>query len=278
MRRFTYYGSFASVVYFTDLFGVPAAAYSLRKLSPDSVYSGAAIRVRRSSDNTEQDIPFVSSAVNAVLDTTALLAFVGSGNGFVTVWYNQDGSGNDVTQTTAANQPEIVNAGSLLSINSLPSIKFDGSNDSLNATSLNVANIAQTTAESVFKLNSTANSIALTISEIASGQIYLQWTNAGLFRNYYRNMTIGTTPTTNQALMSFYSDSVNAIFYQDSNQIASYAAGGSRIGVNGISIGRWSNGGLFSNVNYQEVIIWNGNKQSDRAAIQTNINDYYNVF
>lgn len=121
-RQFTYYGSFASAAYFTDLFGVPLGAYSLRKLSPNTTYSGAAIRVRRSSDNTEQDINFVSSAPDASIDTSALLSFVGAGNGFVTTWYNQNGSGNHFTQTTAASQPSIVNSGTLIQLNSKPSI------------------------------------------------------------------------------------------------------------------------------------------------------------
>jgi hypothetical protein len=52
-----------------------AAAYSLRKLR--NAYTGNAIRVRRSSDNAEADIGFTA---NGDLDTTALLAHVGSQN------------------------------------------------------------------------------------------------------------------------------------------------------------------------------------------------------
>ena len=48
------------------------AAYSLRKLL--TAYTGSAIRVRRSSDNTESDIGFDGSGN---LDTSALLTFVG---------------------------------------------------------------------------------------------------------------------------------------------------------------------------------------------------------
>ena len=54
-----------------DLFPNAAAAYSLRKLR--AAYSGAAVRVRRSSDNTEQDIAFDA---NGNLDTSSLLSFV----------------------------------------------------------------------------------------------------------------------------------------------------------------------------------------------------------
>ena len=86
-----------------DTYSGAAAAYSLRRLI--TVYTGSLIRVRRSSDNTEQNIGFDS---DGNLDTVALSAFVGSGSGFVTTWYDQSGNSRNVTQTTAANQPRIV--------------------------------------------------------------------------------------------------------------------------------------------------------------------------
>jgi hypothetical protein len=54
-----------------DIYTGAAVAYSLRKLR--TAYTGAAIRVRRSSDNAEQDINFVGGD----LDTQSLLDFVG---------------------------------------------------------------------------------------------------------------------------------------------------------------------------------------------------------
>ena len=53
-----------------DQYGDAAAAYSLRKLR--SGYTGSAIRVRRSSDNTERDMGFYDND----LDTVALLDWV----------------------------------------------------------------------------------------------------------------------------------------------------------------------------------------------------------
>jgi len=58
-----------------DLYSGAAAAYSLRKLR--NAYAGSAIRVRRSSDNTAQDIGFDA---NGNLDTASMLSFVGSNN------------------------------------------------------------------------------------------------------------------------------------------------------------------------------------------------------
>jgi hypothetical protein len=100
----------------TDIF----SAYGLTKLV--SAYSGPALRVRRSSDNTEQDINFVGTA----LDTGALATFVGANNGFVVTWYDQSGNGNNFTQATAALQPKLIDAGTYLS-----EVTFDGGDDYL---------------------------------------------------------------------------------------------------------------------------------------------------
>ncbi|HAN38696.1 MAG TPA: hypothetical protein DCQ29_07310, partial [Chitinophagaceae bacterium] len=99
----------------------PASAYSLRKLS--SSYSGNAVQVRRSSDNTTQDIGFT---VSGNLDTTTLKTFVGSGNGFITIWYDQSGNGRNLTVTSASNQPSIINAGVIYRRSEQPAVYFDG--------------------------------------------------------------------------------------------------------------------------------------------------------
>ena len=100
----------------------PGASLGLSLRLLDINYTGSAIKVRRSSDNTELDIGFV----NGVLDTASLLTFVGSGNGFVSLWYGQSGNGFNAFQTLAANQPKIVSNGSLILDNGNPAIEFDG--------------------------------------------------------------------------------------------------------------------------------------------------------
>ena len=121
-----------------DSYSGAAAAYSLRKLT--STYTGSAIRVRRSSDNTEMDIGFDS---NGNLDTVALSQFVGSGSGFVKTWYDQSGNGRNVAQTTAANQPRIINSGSLELLNNKVCVSNYGQNQwlQLNSFGSNIASI-----------------------------------------------------------------------------------------------------------------------------------------
>jgi hypothetical protein len=91
-----------------DAVGVTAQrAYSTRKLR--GAYAGSAIQVRRSSDNTTLDIGFVGNN----LDTAALLTFAGSGDASVSIWYDQSGSGFNLTQATTTKQAKIVVAGVL---------------------------------------------------------------------------------------------------------------------------------------------------------------------
>lgn len=68
-----------------------------------SSYTGALIRVRRGSDNAEQDIGF-DAAGN--LDGPALTAFVGGGSWFFRWIYDETGNGYHIGNATAAAQPQ----------------------------------------------------------------------------------------------------------------------------------------------------------------------------
>ena len=82
------------------------------------------MRVRRSSDNTEQDIGYTLAGN---LNTAALATFCGSNSCFVRTWYDQSGNGRNLVQTTNSAQPRIVNAGTIYTLNTKPSLEFSGS-------------------------------------------------------------------------------------------------------------------------------------------------------
>jgi len=102
-----------------DFYPGAAAAYSLRKLR--SGYSGNAIRVRRSLDNSEQNF-----TPTEVTDGT-LESFCGSGDGFIVTKNDQTTGSNEENQSTETNQPKIVSSGTLIS----DGIEYDGSDDFL---------------------------------------------------------------------------------------------------------------------------------------------------
>lgn len=92
-------------------------------------YTGSCLRVRRSSDDAEQDIDFVSGAMDAAIDTTALATFVGANSAYVTKIYDQSGNSDDWIQATSGKQPRIVNAGTYDGF-----VRFDGSSQAMVST------------------------------------------------------------------------------------------------------------------------------------------------
>lgn len=106
-----------------DLYGSATAAYSMRKLN--SAYTGSAIRVRRTSDNTEQDIGFLG---DGSLDVSALTTFVGANTGYVSKIYDQSENGVQdrtlVNTTFSAGHPAIIISGTLQTVNGFPAIRY----------------------------------------------------------------------------------------------------------------------------------------------------------
>ncbi len=269
------FGSYNPTQYFTDVFGMPSVAYSLRKLSP---LSTNCVRVRRSSDNTEQNIGFVSNTANALIDTSALLSFVGAGNGFVTTWYDQSTNARNSANASSSQQPKIVNAGAMININSNPSILFDGSDDFL-TTLYTIVNVGDVSVQLVEKLNNiTTASLSVTVSEGLGKQLYMNYISASnTFNNYYALQSNTIAANTNQEISSFYMGSAGGGFYR--NGVLKFAP--TRVvsaGATTITLGRYVSSGLNANGNFQELIIWDADKGSSRTTLESNINTYYNVF
>ena len=141
-------------------------AYSFRRLFAD--YSGSAFRVRRSSDNAEQDIGFGS---DGNLDYATLLSFCGAGSGYVKTWYDQGAASLDATQSTTTRQPRTVDSGSVqLNGAYTGGIKFDGSDDYL-MTSSNFDCSGTDEASILIGLGSIASLSADTAIAYSSGHV-----------------------------------------------------------------------------------------------------------
>jgi hypothetical protein len=276
-----------------DLYPSASVAYSLRKLR--TAYSGSAVRVRRSSDNTEQDIGFVAGQ----LDTASLLAFCGAGNGFVTSWYDQSGDARDAAQTTQANQPQIVSSGSLILENGKVSISYDGTNDTLISSNYNFG----TTSYSSFVvsrsggLNSSGRAIYTikTINPSENGYFHLVFRNniSNNFRSYYSsdgaslNFLIQTPlnvfPTTQNLISNIVPTSGNITFNLNSIQQDSDLAIGQTLNNTIFLIGNYY-AGLIESENFfhqgtiSELIIYMSNEQSNRTGVETNINTHYEIY
>jgi hypothetical protein len=86
-------------------------ALSTRKLR--NSYNGSAIRIRRSSDNTEQDIGFLS---DGNINASSITSFCSGTTCSVVTWYDQSGNEKNFTKRSGVNAPTIGSTNGLVSI------------------------------------------------------------------------------------------------------------------------------------------------------------------
>jgi hypothetical protein len=251
-------------------FGVPllldtytgaTAAYSLRKIKAD--YSGHCIEVRRSSDNTTQNIGF--SGVD--LDESALTTFVGAGDGFVKTWYDQSGNDNHAIQNTTANQPLIVSSGTVRKVNSKPSVYF-GADDRLLDSWTNISQ-----PNSVLCVQKSPSSGIIPYYNLIGSTMYGNSFNYRLFAGSEVSVQ---GRTSNQCItLALFNGSASTMWLNNSKNATDVNSGTG--GNAGVSIGNHQSNNQ-GNSDIQELIIFPADKTDDASGINTAVNTFYSVY
>lgn len=274
--------------YLLDTYTGAAAAYSLRKLR--SAYTGAAIRVRRASDNTSQDIGFNGSGG---LDTTSLTSFIGSSDAFVAIWYDQSGRSNDITNVTLVAQPQIAQAGVIVTQFGKPSVRFNGSSTVLTKSTLDFTVNGLTSMGIITVFNTIADN-----SNNPRGLMYIGpdsgWGTiakcASIAKIGWRfgtgqsgnTMTYNLSPNINNSITSIYHNNNTEILRVNGVDKITYTDKLPTIANTGqlLSMGHnYVYGGLlYHSGTISEMIIFNANQIANRAAIETAINTNYTVY
>ena len=274
-------GSHLAVGELIEQFPGAAAAYSLRPLRNNA---SNVVRVRRESDNAERD--FTAQDITS----GEMVNWVGAGNnGFVETWYDQSGNGNDATQLVAANQPKIVNGGTL----NADGIDFDGVNDNL----LSSSHILS--ADDVLSLYTVAKCDDTSQRGRLVGDLFFN--SGGDNGGFGLDIKAANLPT---AIATYGDDGLNSHFdLADVTQGAiqlfelQLAGGSSDFLINGtvestISTGMNSEDGGKTLIigatsstgdnpfigNIKEIVIYNSDQTDNRAAIATNINNHYDIY
>ena len=266
---------------FLDVYSGAEVAYSLRKLS--STYTGSAIQVRRDSDNTTQDIGFDGSGN---LDETALTTFVGSGSGYVSIFYDQSGNGRNATQTSTSVQPRIVNAGTVDKINSKPAIYFD-----LSASQRFGRDSWTEEGKAHFSIFHVIQHYS-----ISGDQAYYDW-ETGQTTSHRKNLILRDSASVSHTVD--WSDPANNTPYiksacvngstgdydsyingtQDANGTFSSYSGALGSSTNRRhGIGYRTNGSFYLRGYIQEMVVYFTDQSSQQSNMQTKINDYYSVY
>jgi hypothetical protein len=248
-----------------DVYPNASIAYSLRKLR--TAYTGNAIRVRRSSDNTETDIGFVSNQ----LDTAAISTFCGAGNGFVTTWYDQSGNNNNASQATASFQPQIYFSGSFVYRSGKVYLQFPPTAELNAMTQITRTAVQNYSFWSTYEKNATGN------QSIYFGFGGYLWLDYGA-NQYISNLSpINITPN-NYAINTRYL--VNHI--SDTSTVTIYSNNsiwGSRTNIDQASIRTiCSTSSRTATITMAEFVFYSDSRAANRTAINTNINSFYSIY
>ncbi len=250
-----------------DTYTGAVVAYSLRKLR--NAHSGFAIRVRRSSDNTEQNIGFTATGG---LDTTALLSFVGAGNGFVTTWYDQSGNSRNAYQTTASYQPFIVNAGEVVTNGGKPAIRNTANGGFL------IDNVSIGATNSMYALIDFGASAREYFGTFGNSWAFYQ-PNGEYKAN---NAAAGSTNAAfslDRFIGSLQRYGGKMQYYSNSNPLGSeitLAGSATAPFILGNLIGEGYGYGFIGD--QQEVIVYDKDMRTSRASMESDINSYYSIW
>jgi hypothetical protein len=229
--------------------------------------------VRRSSDNTEQDIGFDSSGN---LDTAAIETFCTTSTGWVTKLYDQSGSGNDAYQTITSVQPQIYDGSKVLVYNGRPSMRATTASTYLRWTGVLITGTGARSMLVVANPDSALNDnvLALTSSGSGNGTTW-NWTTEVAVRvlgaqvfgnNGMSTQTVGmlTFPSGGQiADIDYYENSVQAT---PTSTTAS------------VSINTASTGYSFMHATegwMHECLMWESDQTSNQSDIYTEVEGYY---
>jgi hypothetical protein len=281
-------GGGSSVTPPLDLFFNSVGGWSVaRKLR--TLYLGSCIEVREDGGDTVADIGYDA---NGDLDEAALLLHCGVNSGYVRTIYDNSTVGNDGIQTTAANQPRIVNAGVVEKSNGKPAMFFDGVNDYLNCGTLNggtkPSNWSFFSALSNNDKSVTSVAFASLLANSTTSMGKLACLATSIISTHgdsivdFGTFTSNTNPMVDgdQTIMSLEFDSSisdSRVYHNDISlagvDTGTAISGGTEydfiIGANGQALNVPWNGYIA------EIVSFNINNSTNRSDITINLNDYY---
>ncbi len=243
----------------------PRLAVGLHKLK--SSYSGSAIRIRRSSDNAEQDFGFSGND----LDVSAINTFVGASTGYVVKLYDQSGNGNHLAQATNNGQPLFISNG----LNGKPVIRIQYS---VGQTLYNTTNFGQPFTV-VYAAKQTGSTRGRMLTSY-SGNWLLGWWGGAKNTAYFEGwVTSGSSSSgdNNPYVYTGAGTSGSYQLYQNGSLIANN--GGGSQGPNGISMG--SSGccyGEKSDGDFTDLYVFNSVlNTTNRQLVENNTGAYYGI-
>jgi hypothetical protein len=235
----------------------------------------------------------IEANIGETYGITGIPAYDNTVDGFVETWYDQSGNGNDATQSVAASQPKIVDAGVFLG-----EVDFlDGVNTFLETTNSALCNVDELSVFSVLKpFIAQSQAVAFSCgSVVLNSSAYGGWRlnfNGYLNKAEFQTQAVGNSSGStvsndvggSYTLLSYVAD------FPDASTFANGQAG--LTSTNNISpnnpdslrrrfrIGcqyTFTRAGFYPEP-IKEIILYTSDQSSNRVAIETNINAHYNIY
>lgn len=244
--------------------------YSFDKLIPE--YTGFCLKVRRDGANpAELDIGFV----NGFLDTSAMLAFVGSNNGFLTIWYDQKGNSN-LIQSDTSFQPVLVSSGVLEVENGRACSLFTSGTRMYTVSS--TALIPTTYFVTSKRLSGTSRQDIVSFGDSSSAKLLLYHNNETTIGIFSGSILGSSFPNTNLNVTTGLFNGANSKIRINGIQTA-FGSTGFVSGDGWIVVGsnRSYNGGFFKG-KMMEIIIFEGDKSNEFNDIETDTNARISIY
>ena len=245
-----------------------AAAYSLRLIG-DGDYTGAAINVRRASDNAAQDIGFDG---DGLLDEAALATFCAGTDGFIVRLYDQSGNGNDGVQATTTNQPKIYD--SVTGV--IHSLRFDG-NDFFTLASTIPIDLSDGFAGFVVSNHSSGNNQRIFLQTTAGGLDYAAGGTLLATEEFIIDAdprVVGISAVTGLSLYTYETTASAGNFYKNGTLLGTDAH--SKTNTITPTVAQISRSSGYTG-DMKELIIYPSDQSANRAAIEANIATFYGI-
>jgi hypothetical protein len=211
-------------------------------------------------------------------------------DGFVETWYDQSGNGNDAFQQVSGYQPKIVDAGVLVS----GGIEFDGVDDRLFGSHL--LNTDDVLYAAVVAKNKNLSKRGLYVNNLFynsstdNGGFSVEaktFNQAGKIAGWMYDTNVSASVqdglsslTQDQVqLLSFDLSNGSSKFHLDGSLVNTFSANmNSEDGGRPLNIGNSTSGTVPLEGSIKEIIIYNSDQSANREAIETNINNQYDIY
>jgi hypothetical protein len=244
------------------------ASLGLSLILLDKNYTGFCMKVRRDSDNNELDIGFV----NNELDTASLLTFAGAGDAFVTIIYDQVG-GNNMTNTTASLQGQIVSNGSVILRGGKPCIIRSSSNNGGYISTYAPNDGA--TVKGVFYVGDNESKTSIILGSATGSDDFLLVAEKNSINSQISESVIVSNTKLNGISTTF--SNRNDVYIKTNLHFLIYQEIDFNFEDNNLGLGykKTSNAG-FGMFTFQEQVIFENT--NDTVAKENNINSRYNIY